>query len=145
MSTLIFLFSPSILSSIEDYYLYNVTSGPSNYGNTGILETPNARFMEEGSMRFNFSSSFPNEFTSLTASPFSWLEATYRYSEIKNKLYGPSSYSGNQSFKDKGFDIKFLLSEEKYYLPAISLGLRDIAGTGLFSSDFLLETWRHTG
>ena len=83
MSTLLFLFSSNALSSIEKYFLYNVTSGPSNYGNTGILETPNARFMEEGSMRFNFSSSFPNEFTSLTASPFSWLEATYRYSEIK--------------------------------------------------------------
>ena len=66
--------------------------------------------------------------------------ATHRYSEIKNKLYGPASYSGNQSFKDKGFDIKLLLSEEKYYLPAISLGLRDVAGTGLFSSEYIVSS-----
>ena len=67
---------------------------------------PNARMMPEASLRFNFSSSFPNEFTSLTASPFTWLEATYRYTEIKDLKYGPSRYSGNQTLKDKGFDIK---------------------------------------
>ena len=91
-------------------------------------------------MRFNFSSSFPNEYTSLTATPFSWFEATYRYSEIKNILYGPSAYSGNQSLKDKGFDIKFLISNEESFAPAISLGLRDIAGTGLFSSEYIVSS-----
>ena len=65
--------------------------------------------MQEASLRFNFSSSFPFEFTAVTASPFPWLEATYRYTELKNKQYGPSSYSGNQTFKDKGFDLKVLI------------------------------------
>ena len=78
----------------------------SNYGNTGIIEMPNARMMPEASLRFNFSSSFPNEFTSLTASPFTWFEATYRYTEIKNKNMARQAYSGNQTLKDKGFDIK---------------------------------------
>ena len=63
---------------------------------------PNARMMPEASLRFNFSSSFPNEFTSLTASPFTWLEATYRYTEIKDLKYGPLDI-GNQTLKDKGF------------------------------------------
>ena len=49
------------------------------------FEIPNARFMEEASLRFNFSSSYPYEYTSLTASPFPWFEATYRYAEIKNQ------------------------------------------------------------
>ena len=73
------------------------------------METPNARFMGEASLRLNFTSSFPNEYTSLTGTPFSWFEATYRYAEVKNKLYGPAAYSGNQSYKDKGFDLKFRL------------------------------------
>ena len=133
-------FSPVAFASIEDYYQYELKSGPSNYGNTGLLETPNARFMDPGSMRFNFSSSFPNEYTSITATPFSWFEATYRYSEIKNKLYGPSNYSGNQSYKDKGFDLKLLIMEEKSYIPALSLGLRDLAGTGLFSSEYIVSS-----
>lgn len=132
--------STSISSSIEDYYPYKVLPSSSNFGNTGIIELPNARFMQEAQLRFNFSSSYPNEYTSLTASPFSWLEATYRYTEIKNRLYGPISYSGNQSYKDKGFDVKVLLKNETYYYPAIAVGMRDVAGTGLFSSEYLVAS-----
>jgi hypothetical protein len=98
--------------------------------------------MPEAVMRFNFSSSYPHEFTSLTASPFNWLEATYRYTEIKNKNYGPASYSGNQSLKDKGFDVKAQIFRESYFFPAVSVGLRDIAGTGLFSSEYIVGSKR---
>jgi len=127
-------------SSIDDYFPFSDLSSPSNYGDTGLLEIPNARFMKEASLRFNFSSSYPNEFTTITASPFKWLESSYRYTEIKNKLYGPSLYSGNQSLKDKGFDLKIKLIGEGYYRPAVALGLRDIAGTGIFSSEYLVAT-----
>ncbi len=133
-------FCSLIFSSIDDYFPIETMSSASNYGETGLLETPNAKFMPAASMRFNFSSSFPFEFTTLTASPFSWLEATYRYTEIKNQLYGPFAYSGNQSLKDKGFDLKVKLLNERYYLPAVALGLRDIAGTGFFSSEYLVAT-----
>ena len=101
---------------------------------------PNARIMPEASLRFNFSASYPNEFTSLTATPFNWLEATYRYAEIKNERYGPSRYSGNQTLKDKGFDIKARILKESYLMPAVALGLRDIAGTGLFSSEYIVSS-----
>ncbi len=127
-------------SNINDYYKNPVSPSSSNYGNTGIYEIPNAKFMKPGSLRFSFSSSFPYEYTSLNASPFSWLEANYRYAEIKNQLYGPAAYSGNQSLKDKGFDLKFKLFNERYYLPAVAVGLRDIAGTGLFASEFITST-----
>ena len=98
--------SQTLYSSIEEYFPYSVKPNASNYGNTGLIEIPTARIMDEGSLRFSFSSSWPNEYTALTASPFSWLEATYRYAEIKNQKYGPFGYSGNQSLKDKGFDVK---------------------------------------
>ncbi len=127
-------------ASINDYYPYDISPSASNYGITGLLEMPNARFMREASLKFNFSSSFPNEYTSLTASPFPWFESTFRYTEIKNQLYGPSAYSGNQSWKDKGFDLKFRINKEKYFLPQFALGLRDIAGTGTFSSEYLVAT-----
>ena len=127
-------------ADINEYFIYKVGPSSSNYGNTGILEVPNARFMKEASLRFNFSSSFPNEYTTLTSSPFNWLEATYRYTEIKDQLYGPSVYSGNQSLKDKGFDLKLLMVNETSYFPAIALGFRDLAGTGLFSSEYIVAS-----
>ena len=67
------LLNGNIHSSILDYYPYKVIPTASNYGNTGILEMPNARMMPEAQLRFNFSSSFPNEFTSLTALYFAEL------------------------------------------------------------------------
>lgn len=132
----------NLFASIEDYYPYKVIPTASNYGITGIMETPNARLMPEAQLRFSFSSSYPNEFTSLAATPFSWLEANYRYAEVKNQKYGPSSYSGNQTLKDKGFDLKALVKRETYYFPAVSIGLRDIAGTGLFSSEYIVSSKR---
>lgn len=140
---LIFTFSHIISSNNLDYYFSKpVESSSSNYGITGVLELPNARFMKEATVSWNFSGSFPNEYTSITASPFSWLESSYRYTEIKNQKYGPSSFSGNQSLKDKGFDLKIRLSKEGLYMPALALGLQDIAGTGLSSSEYLVATKR---
>jgi hypothetical protein len=140
ITVFIAFFCPALFSSIDDYFPQKTLSSPSNYGITGLLEMPNAKFMEEASLRFSFSSSFPNEYTTITASPFPWLEASYRYVEIKNKKYGPASYSGNQSLKDKAFDIKIKLINERYYLPNIAIGLRDLAGTGLLSSEYLVAT-----
>ena len=133
-------FCSLIFSSIDDYFPHKTLSSPSNYGNTGLLEIPNARFMEQASLRFSFSGSFPNEFTTITATPFPWFESSYRYVEVKNRKYGPASYSRNQSFKDKAFDIKIRLLNEKYYLPQIALGLRDIAGTGILASEYMVAT-----
>ena len=130
----------NLFSSIDDYFKRPVAPTSSNYGITGILETPNARFLREGSLRFTFSSSFPNEFTSLTASPFNWFEANYRYTERKNLLYGPSSYSGNQTLKDKAFDLKIKLINEGYILPNLALGLRDFAGTSQLASEYIVAS-----
>ncbi len=135
--------SPELKSSIHEYYPYKIYPSASNFGNTGILELPNSRFMEEATLRFNFSSSYPNEFTSLTASPFPWLETTYRYVEVKDQKYGPSRYSGNQSLKDKGFDVKVKIFDEGRYMPSTSVGIRDIAGTAIFSSEYLVFTKRY--
>ena len=132
--------SLSIYSGIDDYYPYQTKPSASNYGNTGLLEIPNARIAKPATLRINYSSSYPIEHTSMTATPFSWLEATYRYTEVENRLYGPRSYSGNQSFKDKGFDIKLRVFEENFYVPQIALGIRDLAGTGLFSSEYFVAS-----
>ena len=138
LSFLILFISFELSSSIDDYFPYDLSPSSSNYGETGLMEIPTARLMEEGSLKFGISASYPNEYTYLVASPFSWFEATYRYSEQKNLKYGPASYSGNQSLKDKGFDVKFKLLNESYYFPNLAFGIRDIAGTGFFSGEYLV-------
>ena len=127
-------------SSLEDYYPKKLEPTSSNSGITGILEMPNARFMTEGSMKIGFSSSWPNEYTYISATPFAWLEASYKYTEQKNLKYGPSSYSGNQTLKDKGFDLKVRLLNESYYIPEVAIGWNDLAGTGRFSGEYISAT-----
>ena len=125
-------------SAINDYFPQDLGPSSSNYGEVGLLEMPTARLMEEGSLKFGISSSYPNEYTYIVATPFSWLETTYRYSELKDQKYGPFSYSGNQSLKDKGFDVKIKLLNETFYLPQLAIGIRDLAGTGIFAGEYLV-------
>ena len=126
-----------VKADLDDYLPRDPGPTSSNYGDTGLLEIPSARLMPEGSLKIGINSFDPYEVTAMTATPFSWLEATFRYTELENQLYGPFSYSGNQSLKDKAFDFKFRLFEETHLLPSIVLGLRDVGGTGLFSSEYL--------
>jgi len=135
---LFFLFSTQLSASLEDYYPYKLSSTSSNYGYTGLLEMPSGRFMEEGGLKFGISASYPNEYTFIVASPFPWLEAGYRYTEVKTAKYGPVTYSGNQTLKDKAFDIKIRVLEESFYLPNVAIGLRDFAGTGLLSGEYIV-------
>ena len=131
-------FCPLIFSSIEDYYPQDLGPSSSNYGETGLFEMSTARFMEEGSLKLGISNSYPNEYTYIVATPFSWLETAYRYSELKTRKYGPFGYSGNQTAKDKGFDLKIKLLNETFYLPQLAFGIRDLAGTGVFSGEYLV-------
>ena len=137
---LCFSFSLDVSASLEDYYPKKLEPTSSNSGITGILEMPNARFMTEGSMKIGFSSSWPNEYTYISATPFAWLEASYKYTEQKNLKYGPFSYSGNQTLKDKGFDLKVRLLNESYYIPEVAIGWNDLAGTGRFSGEYISAT-----
>ena len=132
--------SLNVSASLEDYYPKKLEPTSSNSGITGILEMPNARFMDEGSMKIGFSSSYPNEYTYISATPFSWLEASYKYTEQKNLKYGPSSYSGNQTLKDKGFDLKIRLLKESYFIPEVAIGWNDLAGTGRFAAEYIAAT-----
>ena len=136
-------FSLQLSASIDDYLPQDVGPTSTRYGGIGLIEIPTARFVKEGNLRLGITSSWPYEVTALTAVPFEWMEATYRYTEIKNELYSDiPSFSGNQSLKDKGFDFRFRLLEERKYLPQVSIGLRDLAGTGLFSGEYLVASKR---
>ena len=138
LGILILICASQVRSDIDDYLPKDPGPTSSNYGETGLLEIPTARFMPEGSLKIGFNNSFPYEMTVIGASPFPWLEATFRYTEVKNQLYSPyPSFSGNQTFKDKSFDFKFRLLEEQRYIPNVAIGFRDIGGTGLFSSEYL--------
>ena len=76
-------------------------------------------------------------------SPFDWFEGGFRYVSIQNRYYSEDiAFSGTQSYKDKNFEFKLRLLKETNYLPQFAIGLRDFAGTGLFSSEYLTSSKR---
>ncbi len=142
---IIFLQSYHSFGSIYDYVYPNVDiPSYSNYGSLGLIQMPNARFHKEGTLALSWSHNDPYINGSIVAYPFSWLEASYFYTDINNALYSDNpDFSGSQSYKDKGFDVKVRLLEESYYLPQIAAGARDIAGTATFSSEYITLSKRY--
>ncbi|MFT6267331.1 MAG: hypothetical protein ACJAVV_000128, partial [Alphaproteobacteria bacterium] len=107
-------------------------------GGTGLLQTPTARMVEEGSFSINYSDIDQYRFWSASLQLFPWMESTVRYTDVRTRLYSPFvGFSGDQTLKDKGIDVKFRLLQESYYLPDVSVGFMDIGGTGFFASEFV--------
>jgi len=140
---LILLNSKFLAASSFDYIYPNQVPSFSNYGTIGLLSSPSARFLPEGTLAFSWTRMQPYLRGSIVAYPFEWMEASYQYADINNQLYSQSfAFSGNQTFKDKGFDVKLRLFKEKDKIPAVAIGLRDLAGTGLFSSEYIVGSKR---
>jgi hypothetical protein len=121
-------------------YIYP-KSGPSfsNYSSVGLIHLPSARTQPEGSLAFSWSHLDPYIRGSIIAYPFEWLEAAYHYTDINNALYSDiKSFSGGQTYKDKGFDMKVVILKENKYFPQVAAGIRDLAGTGTFEAEYLV-------
>jgi len=132
----------SYISAAPDDYIYPFKQYSfSNYGTLGLIQNPNARFLDEGSLGFSWSHNEPYLRGSLIAYISSWLEVSYQYVDINNQLYSQyKEFSGSQSLKDKSFDTKIRLIQESQSMPQIAVGFRDIAGTGLFGSEFIVAS-----
>ena len=128
------LFFGSVANS-EDYYLTsNHNYSYNSYGGIGLIETPTARFAKEGEFSFGLSSEDIYNRVYSNAQVFPWMEAVLKYTEGTHRIYA------NQTWKDKGLDVKIRLLKESETLPNIAFGINDFGGTGAFSSEYLVAT-----
>lgn len=109
----------------------------SAHGGVGLIQVPTARMASEGNLAINYSDNEEYRFWSVSTQLFPWLEATVRYTDVRTQLYSDDpGFSGNQTYKDKGIDAKVRLLQESKWFPELSVGFRDLGGTGLFESEF---------
>ncbi len=107
------------------------------------MQTRTARFGPDG--QFDVGGSSVDEYRRyyLNWHILPWLEATFRYTDVRNRLFSPfESFSGDQTFKDRGADLKFKLLDESKYAPAIAVGIQDGLGTGQFSGEYIVASKR---
>mgnify|MGYP001042532789 CR=1 FL=1 len=115
-----------------------------DYGSVGLWQTPTARFGADGALTMGIVANSPYNRLAVSVSPVEGVETTFRYTDITNRLYSPDpNFSGDQSYKDRGFDLRVRLLQESDALPALALGFRDLGGTQLFGAQFLVASRRY--
>jgi hypothetical protein len=99
--------------------------------------------LDEGNLKLHLVNSEPLNSLFIIANPFDWMEVSLRYSDINTAKYSEFEFfSGDQTFKDKSFNLKVRLIEETDEFPELSLGFRDFIGTGRFSSEYIVSSKR---
>ncbi len=95
----------------------------------------------EGELSLNYRDNDQYRYYSASVQLFPWLETTLRYTDVRTRQYSSvEAFSGDQTYKDKAFDLKLRLWEESYWLPQVAVGARDIGGTGLFDAEYLVAS-----
>tara|TARA_B100001989_G_scaffold37351_1_gene22439 strand:+ start:51294 stop:53249 length:1956 start_codon:yes stop_codon:yes gene_type:complete len=136
LSIILFFTSKIFPSDSFDFNTFN------NHGVVGLINMPTARFYEESSFGFTFNYNNPDQKITMTSFPFDWLEASFFYTNIDGKPYCEFIEDPvcNQDYKDKGFNTKLRLKKEGV-LPALAIGINDIAGTGFYSSEYIVASY----
>ena len=122
-----------------DSFIYNNFN---NHGSVGQINIPTARFFDESSYGFIIYDGTPDQKITMTSYPFDWMEASFFYTNIQNRAYCEVDFDPvcNQTYKDKGFNFKIRLKEEGVW-PSLAIGINDIAGTGLYSSEYIVGSY----
>lgn len=105
------------------------------YGDLGILEMPSARMAPDGQISLTAAGRPDTQRYTLGFQVLPWLEGSFRYSHIKQ-------YLATTSYYDRSFGLKIRLSQEDDFWPEVSLGIRDILGTGVYGEEYIVATKR---
>ena len=122
---------------------YEPFTRPSNFGVTGLLETPTARLMPENRYRLGATQVHPYRYYYGTVGLYDRIEVNGRVTEIMGvEAFTdlPGSSYGND--KDKAFDAKFLLLKEGKAFPAVAIVISDPHGTRLYASQSVVASKR---
>ncbi len=116
--------------------LYNFSYN--SFGQVGLIQTPTADSMPEGTVSFTLNKNDIWKFGTLTVSPFDWLEASYFYYRPSDLVWEGDLKRGH--YLDKGFNVKFVYRPKNITLPNLAIGLDDFAGTGYFTREYIVST-----
>ncbi|MGD9861963.1 MAG: YjbH domain-containing protein [Pseudodonghicola sp.] len=105
------------------------------YGAPGLIDMPSGEMMPDGQFASTIAHFGGQTRMTLNFQAFPWMSVSFRYHGIQNwNLYGFKTYY------DRNFDARFRLLSEGRYRPAIAMGLRDFAGTGLFGAEYFVAS-----
>jgi hypothetical protein len=105
------------------------------YGGAGLIDMPSGEAMPDAELGATLSYFGGSSRISNTFQITDRMSGTFRYSRIDNW-----NADGFDTYYDRSFDFRYQLMTESQYLPAVTLGIMDAAGTGLYSAEYLAAT-----
>lgn len=110
------------------------------FGTYGLLEMPSARMAPDGQLSAGASYLQDTQRYSLNFQALPWLETSLRYSGLRN--FEPALPAFYAVYWDRSFAVKARLLQESNFLPAIAVGINDLIGTGVYSSEYIVASKR---
>ncbi|MDG1471178.1 MAG: YjbH domain-containing protein [Ascidiaceihabitans sp.] len=129
--------TPQSASAQEQTPTFAVSPQPSLnfYGLPGLVDTPTAEALPDVQVALGVSHFGGTTRTTLTFQATPRISASFRYVGIQN--WNSNGYS---TYRDRSFDVRYLALRERKYLPAVSIGLQDFAGTGIYAGEYIVAT-----
>jgi hypothetical protein len=106
------------------------------YGELGAFDTPSARMAPDGEISFTFGDLGDQQRYNLAFQALPWLETSFRYSHIVGRYPGYD----DRHYYDRSFGLKVRLVKEDDMFPDVSVGIRDLLGTGALSSEYVVAS-----
>lgn len=102
----------------------------SDFGITGLVDIPTARMSSDGTLTTTAAIQSRTKAYSISYQATPWLEGTFRYTGFNRAIY---SY-------DRNYEAKIRLWEEQTNLPQVAVGIRDLVGTGVWGSEYVVAS-----
>jgi len=104
------------------------------FGTTGLIDMPSAEMAPDGTVSVSYTSAANAKGASLSFQLAPRISASYRFHSIDAFGAGAQSIDGSQ------LDLTFALLTETKTRPGLAVGIRDLAGTAAYSSEFIVAT-----
>ncbi len=111
------------------------TAPHSTYGDVGILDMPSARMADDGQFGITAGALSNTQRYDFWFQILPWLAGDFRYAHIGH-------FSPSGPLYDRSLGMKLRFFQETEYWPEVSLGIRDLLGTGLYGSEYLVASKR---
>lgn len=105
-------------------------------GVTGLIDMPGANMQPDGNVATTISRFGPITRTTLTFQITPRLQGSFRYIGVKGLNLPGTSSSG--VYYDRSFDLRYQLLTEGRWRPAVTVGLQDFIGTGIFAGEYVV-------
>lgn len=110
------------------------TGRPNTFGMPGLIDMPTADSFADADLAASIAVTESQSRNTLSFQILPRLTGAFRYSRIDD-FFGP----GRETY-DRSFDLQYRLVDEGRLRPAVAVGLRDFAGTGVFSSEYVVAS-----